>query len=156
MNKFWFYVGLYLAGVFISAIAQMMLKKSSSKKATHNLFTFMEKHMPKLTKRFRESKNKLVIMARRNKNLLAEYLNPFTVTAYTVFIVATFLTIFSYKEVPLSMAPILGASEYFFVAALSRVFLGEKLSAKKAVGLCVIVIGIVVYSMEKIFPGLLV
>lgn len=69
---------------------------------------------------------------------------------------ATFLTIFSYKEVPLSMAPILGASEYFFVAALSRIFLGEKLSGKKAVGLCVIVIGIVVYSAEKIFPGLLV
>ena len=53
------------------------------------------------------------------------------------------------------MAPILGATEYFFVAALSRIFLGEKLNTKKAIGLCVIVVGIVVYSAEKIFPGLL-
>ncbi len=155
MNKFWFYVGLYLAGVFISAIAQMMLKKSSSKKAKHNLFTFMAKHMPTLTEKLRQSKNKLVVMARHNKKLLAEYLNPFTILAYTIFIVATFLTIFSYKEVPLSMAPILGASEYFFVAALSRIFLGERLNTKKAIGLCVIVVGIVVYSAEKIFPSLL-
>ena len=154
MNKFWFYVGLYLTGVFISAIAQMMLKKSSSKKATNNLFTYMAKHMPDTTQKLRESKNKLVVIARKNKKLLAEYLNPFTVIAYTIFIVATFLTIFSYKEVPLSMAPILGASEYFFVAALSRIFLGEKLSAKKAIGLCVIVLGILVYSAEKILPGL--
>ncbi len=154
MNNFWFYVGLYLSGVFISAVAQMMLKKSSSKKATHNLFTFMAKRMPSLTEKLRKSKNKLIVTARKHKKLLAEYLNPFTIIAYTIFIVATFLTIFSYKEVPLSMAPILGASEYFFVAALSRIFLGEKLNTKKAIGLCVIVVGIVMYSAEKIIPGL--
>lgn len=114
----------------------------------------MEKHMTGLNEKYRQSQNKLVVMLRHNEKLLAEYLNPFTVIAYTIFIVATFLTIFSYKEVPLSMAPILGASEYFFVAALSRIFLGEKLSAKKAIGLCVIVFGILVYSAEKILPGL--
>ena len=151
MNKFWIYAGLYLAGVFISAVAQMMLKKSSSQKAKNNLFTFMRKHMPNLTDKLRQSPNRLVAVLRRNKALLAEYLNPFTVFAYVVFVVATLLTIISYTEVPLSMAPILGASEYFFVAALSRAVLKEKISPQKAIGLCVIVIGVLVYSADKIF-----
>ena len=151
MNKFWFYVGLYLVGVFISAVAQIMLKKSSSNKSKCNVFTFLNKRMPKLADKLRRSSNGLIAMLRRNKGLLAEYLNPFTILAYLVFVLATLLTIVSYTEVPLSMAPILGAMEYFFVAALSRVILGEKISVQKAIGLSVIVIGILVYSAEKIF-----
>ena len=154
MSSFWFYVGLYISGVFISAIAQMMLKKSSTKKAVYNVFTLAEKMFPRAYSRFEESTNKLMKLIRKYKKLLAEYLNPFTILAYTIFIVATFLTIFSYKEVPLSMAPILGATEYFFVAALSRIFLKEKITLKKGIGLAVIVLGIMVYSSEKIFVGL--
>jgi drug/metabolite transporter (DMT)-like permease len=154
VNKFWFYVGLYLTGVFISAVAQMMLKKSSSQKASCNIFTVMQKCMPNFYDRLRHSSNKLVIMVRHNKSLIAEYLNPFTIFAYCVLVVATLLTICSYTEVPLSMAPILGASEYFFVAALSRAVLGEKISPQRVIGLCVIVIGILVYSAEKILPSL--
>jgi drug/metabolite transporter (DMT)-like permease len=150
VSKFWIYVGLYLTGVFISAVAQIMLKKSSSQKANCNLFTFMKTHMPELAGKLRQSPNRLVVILRRNKELLSEYLNPFTIFAYAVFVVATFLTIISYTEVPLSMAPILGASEYFFVTALSRAFLREKISPQKAIGLCVIIIGILVYSAEKI------
>ena len=155
MNKFWFYVGLYLAGVFISAVAQMMLKKSSTQKSKHSLFTFITKYLPSLADKLRQSPNPMVALLRHNKSLFEEYLNPFTFFSYIVFVIATLLTVISYKEVPLSMAPILGASEYFFVAALSRVVLGEKISLKKAIGLCVIVIGILVYSAEKILPPLM-
>ena len=147
MNNFVFYCVLYVSGVFISAIAQLMLKKSASKKADNNIFSFIEAHFPRLSERLETSKSKAAIIVNKNKGLLIEYLNPFTITAYTIFIVATFLTIFSYKEVPLSMAPILGATEYFFVAALSRVFLKEKIGFKKLVGLLVIVMGILVYSL---------
>ncbi len=128
-----------------------MLKKSSSHKAHCNLFTFMAKHMPNVTDNLRQSPNRLVVILRRNQGLLAEYLNPLTILAYTVFVIATLLTIISYTEVPLSMAPILGASEYLFVAVLSRTLLGEKISLQKAIGLCVIIIGILIYSAEKIF-----
>lgn len=151
MNKFWIYVSLYLAGVFISAVAQMMLKKSSVKKARCNVFTFMEQYMPKATEKLRKSPNRMVVLLRRNKGLLAEYLNPFTLFSYVVFVIATLLTIVSYTEVPLSMAPILGASEYLFVAVLSRVFLNERIRPQKAFGLCVIILGILIYSAEKIF-----
>lgn len=147
-SKLIFHCGLYLTGVFISAIAQLMLKKSSSKKATVNIFTFMDAHMPKIADKVNNGKNTVFVMIRKYKNLLIEYLNPFTILSYVIFVVATLLTIFSYKVVPLSMAPILGASEYFFVAALSRIFMKEKINLKKLIGLGIIVVGIIVYSIE--------
>ena len=140
--------GLYLTGVFISAIAQLMLKKSSSKKATNIAFTFMDAHMPKIADKVNNGKSTIFVLIRKYKNLLIEYLNPFTILSYVIFVVATLLTILSYKEVPLSMAPILGASEYFFVAALSRIFMKEKINLKKLIGLGIIVVGIIVYSIK--------
>ena len=140
--------GLYLTGVFISAIAQLMLKKSSSKIAANNAFTFIDAHMPKLADKVNNGKGTIFVMIRKYKNLLIEYLNPFTILSYVIFVVATLLTILSYKEVPLSMAPILGASEYFFVAALSRIFMKEKINLKKLIGLGIIVVGIIVYSIK--------
>lgn len=147
MNKeYVLYCGVFLIGVIISACAQMMLKKSTHKKADYSVFVFVKKFFPKFAQRLSTSKNLVVKMLRRRKKLLAEYLNPFTMFAYAIFITATFLTIYSYKVIPLSVGPILGATEYFFVAALSRVFLKEKLQPRKALGLVIIFIGIVVYS----------
>ncbi len=147
MNEFIFHCCLYLLGVFISALAQLMLKKSTLKKASHNIFTFVDAHYPNFALKFKNSNCKISLIIKKYKNLLIEYLNPFTILSYSIFIIATFLTIFSYKVVPLSMAPILGSSEYFFVAILSRIFLKETMNAKKIFGLFVIVFGIVIYSI---------
>lgn len=105
---------IYIAGVFVSAIAQILLKKSAGK-------TY-------------ESK-------------IREYLNPYVIISYAIFFGATFCTIYAYKEVPLSLGPILAASEYIFVAVLSRLILKEKINLKKFIGLSVIVAGIVIYSL---------
>lgn len=140
---------MYIIGVLISAIAQLMLKKSASKKASINAFTFLEKHMPKLYAKYKGGKGFLARTVRRNEKLLIEYLNPFTMLSYVVFVAATLLTIVSYKVVPLSMAPILGTSEYFFVAILSRVFMKERINWQKALGLFVIVLGAVIYIVGK-------
>lgn len=147
-SKYIFYCGIFLIGVLISALAQIMLKKSAQKKSHYTIFVFLNKYFPKLAEKLRKSNNKLIVIARRNKSLLAEYLNLFTIVAYIVFVCATFLTIFSYKVVPLSTGPILGATEYFFVAGLSWIFLKEKVNLKKGIGLVVIFIGIVIYSLK--------
>ncbi len=105
---------VYIAGVFVSAIAQILLKKSAGK-------TY-------------ESK-------------IREYLNPYVIISYSIFFGATFCTIYAYKEVPLSLGPILAALEYIFVAALSRIVLKEKINLQKFIGLSVIVAGIVIYSL---------
>lgn len=147
MNELVLHCGLYLCGVFISAIAQLMLKKSATKKANRNIFTFMNACFPSLTNKLRNSKKGFFKLVKKHKKLLIEYLNPFTVTAYIIFVAATFLTIFSYRVVPLSMAPILGATEYIFIAILSRIFLKERVNTKTLIGLGVIVVGIIVYSV---------
>lgn len=114
MNKVLVYSGIYILGVIVSAIAQILLKKSADVK--------------------RESKIK-------------EYLNFKTIFAYAIFFGATLCTVFAYKYVPLSMSPILGATEYVFVAILSYYLLKEKISKKKLIGLVTIVIGVLIFSL---------
>ena len=78
---------------------------------------------------------------------LKEYLNPLVIVAYVLFFGCTLITLYALKVVPLSMSPVLEASGYIFVAALSRIFLKEKISKKKMLGLGVIICGILVYSL---------
>lgn len=105
---------IYIAGVFVSSVAQILLKKSAGKSY---------------------------------ENKLKEYLNPTVIISYAIFFGATFCTIYAYKGVPLSFGPVLAASEYVFVAVLSRIFLKEKINLKKFIGLSVIIAGIIVYSL---------
>ena len=114
MSNVLIYSGIYILGVIISALAQVLLKKSADVK--------------------RESK-------------LKEYLNFKTIFAYVIFFGATLCTVFAYKYVPLSMGPILGTTEYIFVAILSYWLLKEKISKKKLIGLITIVIGVLVFSI---------
>lgn len=114
MNKVFIYSGIYVLGVIISALAQILLKKSADVK--------------------RESK-------------LKEYLNSKTIFAYGIFFGATLCTVFAYKYVPLSMGPILGTTEYVFVAILSYYLLKEKVSKEKLIGLITIILGVLIFSL---------
>ncbi|MBQ9516677.1 MAG: EamA family transporter [Eubacterium sp.] len=114
MNRRMIFALIYIIGVFVSAIAQVLLKKSAGKKY---------------------------------ESRIREYLNPYVIISYAIFFGATFCTIYAYKEVPLSLGPILAASEYIFVAVLSKLVLKEHISIKKFIGLSVIVAGIIVYSL---------
>ena len=78
---------------------------------------------------------------------LKEYMNPLVVIAYGLFFGATLVTVIAYKYVPLSLGPILEASGYFFVAILGMIFLKEKVGRKKAAGLFIILIGIIISNM---------
>ena len=114
MNKVLIYSGIYVLGVIISALAQILLKKSAD-------------------------------IERENK--LKEYLNFKTIFAYSIFFGATLCSVFAYKYVPLSMGPILGTTEYIFVAVLSYFLLKEKISRKKLIGLITIIVGVLIFSI---------
>lgn len=81
-------------------------------------------------------------------NKLREYLNPLVIIAYAMFFGTTFISMYALKVVPLSMGPILESSGYIFVAILSFVFLREKMTKRQIVGMALIVVGIVVYSLK--------
>ena len=81
------------------------------------------------------------------KNIIEEYLNPLVISAYTIFLLSSFLTMYSYKYVPLSIGPMIEAVGYVFVAVLGRVFLKEKINKKMALGMALILVGIVICSI---------
>lgn len=77
-----------------------------------------------------------------------EYLNPLVIIAYMLFFASTFTSLFALKVVPLSMSPILEATGYIFVAILSYIFFKEKLTKRQFLGMALIIVGIVIYTLE--------
>lgn len=76
-----------------------------------------------------------------------EYLNVKVIVAYALFFVSTLITVFAYKYVPLSLGPVLESSGYVFVTALGYFILKEKVSRRKLIGLLIIIVGIVLFSV---------
>lgn len=108
------YVGIYLVGVLVSSVSQVLLKKAAM---------------------------------RQYETPLKEYLNPWVITAYTLFFGATLMTILAYKVVPLSMGAILEATAYLHITFFGVTIFKEKLGRDKAIALLLIVGGIIVYSL---------
>lgn len=79
---------------------------------------------------------------------IKEYLNPLVIIGYGLFFCCTLITLYALKVVPLSMAPILEASGYIFVAILSYIFFKEKLTKKQLLGMILIIGGIVIYTLK--------
>lgn len=78
---------------------------------------------------------------------LGDYINPYVILAYAMLFLSMFLTIMAYRGVDLKMGPVIEATSYIYVAVLSTLFLKEKLSARKKVGLMVILAGIIISSV---------
>ena len=78
---------------------------------------------------------------------LREYLNIPVITSYAVFFLCTLITMYSLKVVPLSMSPLLEATGYIFVTALSFLFFREIPEKKQLLGLMLILAGIAVYAV---------
>ena len=90
----------------------------------------------------------LKISAKRTyPSKIKEYLNPLVIIGYGMFFGCTLVSLYALKVVPLSMAPILEASGYIFVAVLSFVFFKEKLNRYQLLGMLLILIGIAVYTI---------
>lgn len=78
---------------------------------------------------------------------LREYLNPLVIFAYIIFFGTTFLSIYAYKEIPLSMGPVLEATSYIYVAIFGMTIFHERIGPRKLLALALILSGIIVYSL---------
>ena len=114
MNKEALFSLLFVVGVLVASISQVILKKCANENGAVGL---------------------------------RAYLNPYVIVAYILFIVSTLVSLLCLKFIPLSLAPMLDATGYIFVAVLSRIFFKEKLYKKKIVGFLFILVGIVVGSV---------
>lgn len=114
MNEKILFSLIFVFGVFISSVSQIILKKAA------------QKEYP---------------------NKIREYLNARVIFAYIIFFGATLCSIWAYTVIPLSLGPILESAGYIFVAFLSWLFLKEKITKKKMLGISIIIIGIIIYSL---------
>ena len=80
------------------------------------------------------------------KSKLEEYMNPLVIGAYTIFVLATFVGVYAYRGVPLSLGPILEATGYIYVTIFGVKIFKEKINKGKILALVLIIIGIAVYS----------
>mgnify|MGYP004449743963 FL=1 len=84
---------------------------------------------------------------RKYDNPIKEYLNPVVISAYTIFVVSTFMSILAYRVVPLSYGPILEATSYVYVTFFGVKIFHEKINKTKLAALALIVAGIVIYAI---------
>ena len=78
-------------------------------------------------------------------SVIKEYLNPLVIIAYGMFFGCTLISVVAMRVVPLSMSPIIEATSYIISPLGCYLILGEKTTRKQAVGMAVIVAGIVVF-----------
>lgn len=81
-----------------------------------------------------------------HKSRLAEYLDLRVVIAYGLFFGATLITVVALRYVPVSLGTVLESAGYLFVTVLGVLFLKERVSKRKWLGLVIIVAGILIYA----------
>ena len=76
------------------------------------------------------------------------YLNPLVILAYIIFGVTTLLSVFAYRGIPLSLGPVLESTGYIFVTFWGIRLFGETLTKNRQLGICLILLGIILYSVS--------
>ena len=90
----------------------------------------------------------LKIAARKEyASWIYEYLNVRVISAYFIFFAATFLTVYCYKVIPLSIGAMLEASGYVFVTVLGRIILKERVSKQKIIGMALVILGVIAVAV---------
>ena len=75
-----------------------------------------------------------------------EYFNKNVIIAYMIFVLATFLSIYAYKGIPLSMGAVLESTSYLYITIFGAYFFKEKITVRKIVAIVFIISGIIIYS----------
>lgn len=78
---------------------------------------------------------------------IREYLNVKVITAYSIFVISTILTILALRGVPLKSAPIISSFSYIYILILGRLILKERITKKKLMGNILIIIGIIIFHL---------
>jgi len=77
-----------------------------------------------------------------------EYLNKYVITAYFIFFISTILTIIAYKGIELKYGPIIESVGYIFILIMGKIFLGEKITKNKMLGIFLIILGVFIFSYD--------
>lgn len=76
---------------------------------------------------------------------IREYLNTKVIVAYALFLLATLITVFVLRYIPLSVTSALESAGYVFIPVLSLIFLKEKITLKQVANISIILVGIIIF-----------
>ncbi len=76
-----------------------------------------------------------------------QYLNARVIGAYSMFVLSTLCTVVALRVLPLSLMPVWNSAAYVLVTLFAYLIMKERPNRKKLVGLGVILLGIVLFSL---------
>ena len=80
-------------------------------------------------------------------SFIREYLNPHVICGYGLMFIGMILSAFGYRHVEYKNGPVMESVGFIFVVLLSRLFFGEKITAKKVAGNVLILAGIAIFYL---------
>ena len=75
------------------------------------------------------------------------YLTLPVILAYGLFVLSTVCSVVALRKLPLSFTPVWQSMGQVFVVILSYIFLHEKLNKNKLIGVGIIILGILIFSI---------
>lgn len=85
---------------------------------------------------------------RRIPQSLKPYLNRYTIPGYGLLFIVTILSIYILEDMPLKVFfPLFISANLIAIAVLSHLFLHESFSNRKIIGICLIISGILIFSL---------
>ncbi len=84
---------------------------------------------------------------KEHQHKIFEYLNPYVILSYMILFAVLVLNVYAMRSVQLKVAHAIAASTYVFVLILGRIFLKEKITWNKVLGIFLIMVGIIVFIM---------
>ncbi len=82
---------------------------------------------------------------KKHSTKINEYLNPYVIGAYLIFVINTLVSIYCYRYLELKQGGILQMFGYVFVLIFDRVFFKGEITHKKILGVVMIITGIIVF-----------
>lgn len=78
-------------------------------------------------------------------SIVKEYVNPLVIGGYAILFLSMFLTIYAYSGMDYKNGPIIESFGNVIVLVLGYLFLKEKISLKKLIGIVCIMVGMAVF-----------
>jgi len=75
------------------------------------------------------------------------YVNPYTLIAFSLYVLTTLLTVYALKDIPLNLFYASTSLKFVLILILSKLVLREKIDSSKAFAVLLILVGVMVFNM---------
>jgi len=84
----------------------------------------------------------------QRKHFIFDYLNIKVITAYGMIFLCMILMIYAFTGMYYRYGAVIESLAYLLIMLFSRIFLGEKITRRRVLGNCVIVLGVIIFTIN--------